>query len=327
MKQYYSSKSFGLRRSTCARLALLTACLCVGSLLLTSVAFARVTITQVDQAAAGKVHEIAVTRLSSRVIAAVRTDSNELKVIVWDVGADGALTRRGDAVAGGVTRVAITDWPEGPGVVTAVRMTSGDLKVIAWKVATDGSVQRADDGTAGPVSEVAISSPPGFAGVVTPVRTASGDLKVIAWKVSAAGAITRAGDTSAGASSAISVTALSSAGGAARVAVALRNGSGNLQIITWAVTATGIVARLHEGVAGPISDVAITYRATANADLITVTRGPNGDMTVIGWAVKDDGSLERLATAQGGEVAALAVATWKPDVHSYVVAALRTGGS
>jgi hypothetical protein len=219
------------------------------ALFLPRASFARVTITQVTQAAAGPVHEIAVTRQSSRVIAAVRTGSDELKVIVWDVGADGALTRRGDALAGKVTRGAIMDWTEGPGVVTAVRTTSGDLKVIAWKVAADGSVQRAGDGTADPVGEVAISSPPGFAGVVTPVRTTSGDLKVIAWKVSAA-AVTHAGDVSGGACSAIAATALSSVGGAARVAVALRNGSGNLEVITWAVTATGIVSRLHEGVAG-----------------------------------------------------------------------------
>jgi hypothetical protein len=286
----------------------------------------RVTITQVAQAAAGHVDEIAVTRLSSRIITAVRTGSG-LKVIVWDVGADGALTRRGDAPAGGVTLVAITDWPQGPGVVTAVRTSSGDLKVIAWKVGADGSVQRAGDDTAGPVGEVAISSPAGFAGVVTPVRTASGELKVIAWKVSAAGAVTRAGDASGGACSAISVTALSSADGVARVATALRNQSGNLEVITFAVAGAGTVTRLHEGVAGPISDVAITYRATANADLVTVTRGPSGDLTVIGWAVKDDGSLQRLASAQGGDVARLAVVTWKPDVHSYVVASLRTGDS
>lgn len=284
----------------------------------------RVTITQADQASAGAVQQVAVTRLGSLVITALRNGSGRLQVIAWEVGSDGGITRRGDALAGDVSRVVVTDWPEGPGVVTAVRTASGDLKVIAWKVANDGSVQRAGEDTAGPVNEVAISSPPGFAGVVTPVRTGSGELKVIAWKVSNSGEVTRAGDASAGTCSKVTATALPAANGATRIAVALRSGAGNLAIITWAITSAGAVTRLHEAGAGAISDVALAHRSTTAADLISLTRGPSGDLTVIGWDVKANGSLDRLATAQGGDVSALDVVTWKPDVHPYVVAALRT---
>ncbi len=284
----------------------------------------RVTITQVDQATAGAVQQIAVTRLGSLVITALRNGSGKLQVIAWEVATNGSMTRRGDALAGDVSRVVVTDWPQGPGVVTAVRTASGDLKVIAWKVTAAGNVERAGEGTAGTISEVAISSPAGFAGVITPVRTGSGELKVIAWKLSTNGDVTRAGDASAGTCSKVTATALPAAGGAARVAVALRSGAGNLGIITWAISPAGAVTRLHEAGAGAISDVALTYRTTPVADLISVTRGPSGDLTAIGWQVNNDGSLNRLTTAQGGDVGALDVVTWKPDVHTYVVAALRT---
>jgi hypothetical protein len=284
----------------------------------------RVTITQVDLATAGAVQQIAVTRLASLVVTALRNGAGRLQVIAWEVTSNGSITRRGDALAGDVSRVVVTDWPQGPGVVTAVRTASGDLKVIAWKVTTAGNVERVGEDTAGPVSELAISSPPGFAGVITPVRTGSGELKVIAWKVSASGEVTRAGDASGGTCSKITATALPAAGGAARIAVALRSGAGNLGIITWAITSAGAVTRLHEAGAGAISDVALTYRSTPAADLISLTRGPSGDLTVIGWQVNNNGSLNRLTTAQGGDVSALDVATWKPDIHTYAVAALRT---
>ncbi|HXB69159.1 MAG TPA: hypothetical protein VNY05_12995 [Candidatus Acidoferrales bacterium] len=284
----------------------------------------RVSISQAGQASAGQVQEVVLTRTGSRAVTALRNGSGDLEVIVWNIAGDGAITRKGAATAGAATDISATDWPQGPGIVTALRAADGNMKVIAWKIAADGSVQRAGDADAGPVSEVVISSPAGFAGVVTPVRTASGDLKVIAWKVSAAGAVTRTGDASAGACSKIAVTSLSAAGGFARFATGLRNGSGNLEIITWSVSSAGVLARLHDASAGGITAVALTARSSSSADLFSVTEGPAGDLTVIGWGLASDGTLSRLASAQGGNVSGVQAATWKPDVHSYLIAAVRT---
>jgi hypothetical protein len=57
-----------------------------------------VMITPLHNAGAGPVDVIAVTRLTpNHVVTAVREGSGDLKVIIWEIGADGSLTRRGDA--------------------------------------------------------------------------------------------------------------------------------------------------------------------------------------------------------------------------------------
>lgn len=284
----------------------------------------RVTVDHRHNASAGAIGALALTRIApDRVITAVRDGSGNLKVIAWQVGSDGSLTRRGDASAGAVSDIAVTDWPEGPGVVTAVRTASGTLKVIAWTVQADGAVHRRGDADAGAVKELSISSPSGFNGVVTPVVNGSGELEVIAWSLTSSGNLQRLATGAAGKCSHIAVTALSKAAGSARVAVGLRTDSGNLKVIVWKVGAT--VGRLSEATAGAVTEVAITARSTPNADVITATRGADGELDVIGWSVADDGTLTRGAKATGGAATGLSVVTWKPDIHTYAVAGLRAG--
>ena len=284
----------------------------------------RVSITHSHNASAGAIGALALTRLApDHVLTAVRDGSGNLKVIAWKVGSDGSLTRQGDASAGGISLVAMTDWPAGPGVVTAVRTASGTLKVIAWALHSDGTVHRRGDADAGAVKELSISSPSGFDGVVTAVVNGSGELEVIAWKLAADGTFQRLTTGTGGKCSDLAVTALSKAGGSARVAVGLRTESGDLKVIVWKVGST--VARLDEKTAGAVTEVAITARSTPNADVLTATRGADGDLDVIGWSVADDGTLTRGAKATGGAATGLSVTTWKPDIHTYVVTGVRAG--
>lgn len=284
----------------------------------------RLSISQAGHASAGEVQEVALTRTGSHIVTALRNGSGNLEVIVWELAADGSVTRKGSATGGAGSQISCTDWPQGPGIVTAMRTATGVMQISSWKIGADATIQHAADGDGGPIGEVKISSPSGFAGVVTPVRTASGDLKVIAWKVSASGSFTRTDDASAGACSKLAIAALPAAGGVSRFVTALRDGSGNLELITWSVTSAGILSRLHEAGAGGIAAVALAARSSSSADLFSVTQGPAGDLTVIGWSLADDGTLARLATAQGGNVSNVEAITWKPDVHSYIVAALRS---
>jgi hypothetical protein len=287
----------------------------------------RVTITQLHEATAGTASLLAVTRLApDRVVTAVRTASGDLKVIVWDVGGDGAITRRGDAAGGPVSRISMTDWPEGPGVVTAVRDSDNNLKVIAWKVGGNGNVTRAGDASAGTIHEVAISSPSGFTGVVTPVVNGSKHLEVIAWKLNSAGQFTRTDSNEAGDCSKVAATSLSATGGLARVAIGVRNGSGDLELIIWTISASGHLTRKGEVTAGSITDVALSFRGGNNADLFSVTTGADGQLTAIGWAMQSDGTLKRLSTGRGGTATSPAVTMFHPDIHTYAVGALRDEG-
>lgn len=282
----------------------------------------RVNINHRDTASAGAIDALAVTRLApEHFFTAVRDGSGDLKLIAWQVGSDGSLTRRGDATASGVSEVAMTDWPAGPGVVTAVRTVSGKLKVIAWAMASDGKLHRRGDAEAGVVKDLSISSPGGLNGVVTPVVNNSGELEVIAWSLASNGSFQRLGTGAGGKCSHVAVTALSKAGGSARVAVGLRTQSGDLKVMVWNVGAT--VARLDEATAGAVTEIAITARSTPNADIITASRGADGELDVIGWSIADDGTLTRGAKAAGGAATGLSVTTWKPDIHTYVVAGMR----
>jgi hypothetical protein len=287
----------------------------------------RVEITPSSHAAAGAVDLIALTGLTAqRVVTAVRGDGGDLKVIVWDIAGNGSISRRGDASASGVSKIAITDWPAGPGVVTAVRTDSGLLKVIAWKVAADGSIHRKGDveaPDAGIAQDFSLSSPAGFSGVVSALVTQSGGLAFIAWQLSANGVFTRAETGTGGSCTIVKCAALAAAAGLARVAVAMRTASGNLKLIIWGIGGVGDVTRLGEIGAGPVSDVAVTARSTPNADVITASRGADGMLDVIGWSLGDDSALKRVSEAVGSAVGDLAVTTRKPDIHTYVVAALR----
>jgi hypothetical protein len=284
----------------------------------------RVTISALHEIKAGAADLLTATRSSNRVITALREGNGNLKLIVWDVANDGAFTRRGDATAGTVDRIAVTDWPGGPGVVTAVRTASGTLKIIAWKLDANGALQRVGDHEGEAIKDVSISSPAGFAGVVTAVVNSSGNLEVIAWKLSASGQFTKTDSLTAGAAAKLDIKALSTAGGAARVAVAMRNGAGNLEIINWSIQSNGQLKRLGEAVAGPISDVALAARAGSNADLLSLSTGADGELTVIGWEVAADGNLTRVSTGRGGKASSPTLVTWHPDIHTYGVGALCT---
>ena len=282
----------------------------------------RVTITALHDASAGTADLIAATRISDRIVTALRDSSGRLKVIAWDIASDGGITRRGDATGGDVGRVAVTDWSDG--VVTAVRSADGVLKVIVWKIDNAGNVTRKGDATAGAVSDVAISSPSGFDGVVTAVVNGSGNLELIAWKLSSTGQLTRTDSIGGGTAATLAIKGMNKADNTSRVAVALRNGSGNLEIITWSVTAAGKLARLREAVAGAISDVALAFHSTPNADLLSLTTGSDGQLALIGWVVGDDGSLTRSTTGRGGKASTPSVVAWHPDIHTYAVGAVRS---
>lgn len=284
-----------------------------------------VSISELSHATAGASSHVAVTHLSNdRLVTALRTASGDLKLIVWDVAADGTVTRKGDASAGAVDRVAITDWSGHAGVITAVRTGSGTLEVIAWEIASSGSVTRKGSATGTAISDVKVSSPSGFAGVMTAAIDQDGNLQTVSWALSAQGDFTRKTTATAGAASALAVQSLPKSGSHARVAVGVRNGSHNLEIITWEIASNGDLTRVGRADAGPITEVALTARSTENADVFSLTTGASGDLTAIGWTLDDAGVLTRMTTATGGNASSVSISSFHPDIHTYTVGAMRS---
>jgi hypothetical protein len=77
--------------------------------------------------------------------------------------------------------------------------------------------------------------------------------------------------------------------GASGVVTAVRDGSGNLKLITWSVNSAGAVSRLSDSVAGAASQIAI---AVARFH-VTVCRTSSGDHKLISWSISASGAIVR----------------------------------
>ncbi|HEY7545532.1 MAG TPA: hypothetical protein VID27_11645 [Blastocatellia bacterium] len=155
------------------------------------------TIERRDSAVAGAVSQVAIvhsgtyaetgfTNVQDVVVTAVRDSDGNLKLISWWVSEDSLqlITRKDDAVAEAVSKVAITrvGTPfHSDRLITSVRDGDGILKLTAWDVTSQGQITRQQDAYAGGISDLAANRVWSNY-LVTAVRTNSGNLKLIAWK-------------------------------------------------------------------------------------------------------------------------------------------------
>ena len=259
-------------------------------------------------------------------VTAVRDGGGNLKLISWN---DNGIRLNGEgAAAGAVSLISAARLGNSERMVTAVRDGDGNLKVIVWRVPFNGQIERRASGQAGAVSRISVASSPTGDRVVTAVRDGSGNLKVIAWAVTSQGAINRLGDGSAGAvnvtlgvlslDQVISATFVGSSG--TLLATAVRDGGGNLKIITWRVSSNGQVTRLKDASAGAVSEISAV---ALGGRLVTAVRDGGGNLKLIAWDVAANGGITRRDDAQAG--AATQITTF-PLFGSRLVTAVRDGG-
>lgn len=149
--------------------------------------------TQLDSAGAGTTLALDMVNFgTNRLITGVRTKEEELKLISWQIGADGALSRLNDITADPVLDFDLT-MINTEQVMAVSRLTSnGSLKLATWNMSNDGSFTLIDEDAAGGVSALGVQSLfSGHAAVV--VRTQENFLKTIIWEL-ASGSLTRRGD-------------------------------------------------------------------------------------------------------------------------------------
>lgn len=106
--------------------------------------------------------------------------------------------------------------------------------------------------------------------------------------------------------------------GQAQVVTAVRDGAGNLKLISWAEDGT----RLHEAQAGGVS--MISAARLGSNQMVTAVRDDADNLKVIHWQVREDGQIERIkGDGQAGQVSRIGVASSpKGDL---VVTAVRDG--
>jgi hypothetical protein len=253
---------------------------------------------------AGRVWEIAATKhRTQQVVTAVRTGSNTLQLISWQVNNDGSVSRTGDSgnQAGRATNI---DIARGNKYVTACRTSSRRLKLISWDITSAGAISRAGDsgnqaGIASRIKLIALSDTL----FLTACRTAQGDLKLISWRLNGDGSITRLGDSgsAAGAVSDISLVEIPRSGSGSRVATSVRASNGNLLLIVWDVSATGAISR--RGDSGTQAGRATMIRSVKDEfdHVVTSVRASNGDLLLISWGVSANGNTVTRLGDSGGQ--------------------------
>ena len=217
---------------------------------------------------AGSIAEVALSVIGRTAITAVRNGNGNLFMILWDVPPGlGSLTRTWDSgtTAGEASRIAMALLPSNI-IVTAVRNGSGNLELISWRLESNGTLSRLRDSgsQAGSVSRVTIA-PVDDSNVVTAVRNGSGNLELIGWSVASNGTLARWGDSGsqAGSVSEISIATMDGPGPTNDVLTTVRDGSGNLLMISWRPdSGSGTIERLPDGAAGTASDLSSCFTVT-----------------------------------------------------------------
>jgi hypothetical protein len=212
--------------------------------------------------------------------------------------------------AGEASQIAVQSFDGIPSdILTALKNGSGNLELITWNTFGD-QVKREATALAGEVDEVALALVDRQA--VTAVRNGSGDLELISWDIPhpippQPGTVTRRHDNHAGEASNIAITVCEGF-----LVTALQNGSGNLEVITWALGSDGTITRRGTNEAGAVSRVAVcTLGGTSNV-VITAVRNGSGNLELIAWAISSDGeTITRKASTdqkQAGAVGEISIA-------------------
>jgi hypothetical protein len=245
---------------------------------------------------AGFVSEIAAVRHNrSQVINAVRAQDGTLKLIAWNVAADGGITRTGDSgnQAGVATSIAIARSTTGSRFVTACRSGSNRLFLISWNVNAGGSTitRLADSGTQAGTASLIRIVPISNNRFVTACRASNGSLLLIGWRLNNDGSLTRLGDSGsqAGAVLDIALVALPSN----RVLTAVRASDGSLKLISWNVTNTAITRLADSG--SQAGDARIVRAVVDQAGhVVTAVKAADNSLKLITWNVTASGQITRL---------------------------------
>jgi hypothetical protein len=220
--------------------------------------------------------------------------------------------------AGEATNIAVATFPDGtPEFITAMKNGSGNLELIGWTVG-DNTLTRAATAYAGAVSDVALTIVGRRA--ITAVRDGSGNLLLISWDCpNQLASITRAGDSSASHTGTADLIAITPALPDFRqpiLVTALRNGSGNLELISWQLEANGSLTRLSDSGshAGGVDSVTVTsVGPSLVVTAIQTTHSilhSHGNLKLIAWRISPQ--ITRIGDAthlvgEAGEVSEVAV--------------------
>lgn len=243
-----------------------------------------------------------------RVVSAARNGSGDLELIAWDIGEDGRLSRRGTGRAGEVTAVAACAL-SGTRVVAAMRNGSGNLELISWRLDASGNLQRLGTAEAGGIWAVGLTRI-SDSRLVAVMQNASQNLELIVWDVADDGTFTRKGEGDAGTVAAVAISAWTGAR-TDTVVTAMRNGSLDLELISWDLREDGTLTRTATGNAGigtPATGERSNIGLAITGDwLVSAARNSDGYLDLASWVIYDDGVIRVNARTSAETISAVSI--------------------
>jgi len=162
---------------------------------------------------------------------------------------------------------------------------------------------------------------------VTACRSGSGSLLLISWQLNADGSFTRLSDSgsAAGEVGEISLLRLPAAGSGQRIVTSVRDGGGNLKLMVWRVSSTGVFTRTGDSADQAGAATMIRSALDPSGRVVTAVRDGSGNLKVIVWGISANGStLQRLGDGSAGAVGGNSLATLSDGVVSAVRTAAGT---
>jgi len=255
-----------------------------------------------------------------RMLAAVRTGTGKLKLIVFEQTEDGKeLTRLG--AAEGVA------MPEAAGAEVSVTVVNKNTAVSAvisknllfltlWSISDDAQTLRVlDEKTVSGITSVKVTKLSGDS-FITTARLFTGNLAVAAWKIGGSPLSTLSAEPMsqalAGEITSLDLALLSST----RLATSVVTSAGQLKVIVWGLTLDAkktvtAISRLSDtGDVERVTEAALSKTSVLN-QLAAAVRTAAGNLKVFFWSTDASGKIQELAQQEAGPASRVTLRQFK----------------
>jgi hypothetical protein len=221
---------------------------------------------------------------NNRFVTSCKAGDGKLKLIVWQLNANGSFTRLADSgnLAGVVSDIDLLALSSSK-VLSSVRAGNGSLKLIAWNITNVSITRIGDSGSLAGNARIIKSALDSFGHVVTAVKAANDSLKLITWNIAAAGTISRLNDSGSLAGETLDHDVSLSG---SQIVTGVRAGDGHLKVIIWQTAANGSITRIGDSadLAGDASGITQCEALTGAPPILTCVRTSTNSLKLICWS-------------------------------------------
>lgn len=240
-----------------------------------------------------------------QIVTAVRTIDNELNLLSWRVNADGSVACTGSsgAQSGSASQLDIAKARQ---FVVAYRTGARRLKLSSWDVSNTGAIYPAGESSEQDerIRKVKVEALTDHL-LVTACITQRRQLKLITWQLGQDDRLLRLADSGRQGELVrdVVLVVLPGADDRHRLAVVVRSLSGQVKLLLWTISATGVISG---GQSLAELDGVVTHLDAIcgpEQQIIVSLRTLQGQLRLVGWRLQPDGNAQQplFDTDDGGE--------------------------